>query len=715
MATGGFQELAEDLECPICMGELDIPKVLQCKHVFCAGCLQKWLCGNKLVCPICRHEQILGKKLGISDLPEPLIISKLQEKITKFLSANLDMGPLSRTCEFCDDKAIYFCPICQENLCDACTRSHSKDQMTKTHQLTLITRWTVCSKHTSRFKTGYCEQCRVGLCGVCKKMQHANHTVVDIRDESLIKDKTNALQSFKNDRRASNGSMDLNAYNDELNVFVNTLRKQCKEAEMRLEKLRNDVNTTIDELKTGLRQHLVSEEKKIAIHKADIDDIRATRDSLLTFIDDILQRNSAPDIVMAADELPDISNNTSPVPPKSKQPEIADYNIIIQSIKDLVEYKKQVCPAVHSSLHRSNISGSKSTDAIPRTKRDEVIMIPTAALSSSKPLSVCASVVSINKVAISPVIPHLPVDLVGPGARSREGSGSKIAWDDTVPSPQPPVSREYTQVWEVKPGGNNTVDVVWDEKESVWWMRKYGGGLYKYDMGRSLVARVGERVLNGWGHICIDTKCGLLVTTDSATRVVCMRKSGEVVKEITLPGCGQLSDITYCPHRDVYVVSDVSRHCVWFVDHMWGIVVQQLGSPGTGDNQFHCPLFICDQPINHNTCHIIVSDDNNHCIKVFSHTGEFIRKFGSKGYGDRQLIHPRGVCVDGQGRIIVCDTDSSRIVRYWWDEGEKWEVILNTQQLKGSKPWCVSMTPDGRHLVVGMWGSPVYRCYSCGP
>ena len=185
MATSGFKELAGDLECPICLGELDIPKVLQCKHVFCAGCLQKWLRGNKLVCPICRYEQICDKKSGISDLPEPLIISKLQEKITKFLSANLDTGPLSRTCEFCDGKATYFCAICQENLCDACTIAHSKDEMTKTHKLTSITRWTVCSKHTSRFKAGYCEQCKVGICGLCEKMEHANHTVVDIRNERL--------------------------------------------------------------------------------------------------------------------------------------------------------------------------------------------------------------------------------------------------------------------------------------------------------------------------------------------------------------------------------------------------------------------------------------------------------------------------------------------------------------------------------------------------
>ena len=735
MATGGFKELAEDLECPICMGELDIPKVLQCKHVFCAGCLQKWLHGNKLVCPVCRYEHIFDKKSGISDLPEPLIISKLQEKITKFLSANLDMGPLSRTCEYCDGKATHFCPKCIENLCDACTKLHSKDDMTKAHKLTLITRWTVCSKHTSRFKTGYCEQCKVGLCGVCKKMEHANHTVVDIQDERLINDKTNTLKNYKKQSTLFKVSTSFNAYKDELNQFMKTLQKQCTEAEVRLEKLRQELNTTIDELQTGLRQHLAAEEKKMVMHKAEIDDIRVTRDSLFTFIDDVLQRNSAPDIVMAADELPDVSDNTAPVPPMCKQLLISDYDKIIQSVKDLVKYKKQTCTAVLSSGHRS-VADVKPKMSDVDIKAPEPR--PAVALSSTKPSpvpvrvkggtsrglvvtskvdtasgrSVSAGVTHAAHTGSSSVSPPLSAVTVGVGARSKKGGG-KIAWDDKVPVPQSHVSREYTQVWEVNPGGS-THDVIWDEKESVWWMRATSGGLYKYDMGGSLVTIVGERVLNGWGHVCIDTTRGLLVTTDYATRVVCMRKSGKQVKEITVPGCGHLRGITYCPHRDVYVLSDIRKHCLWFIDSDSGQVVQQLGSGGTGDNQFSSPYFILCQSINHNTCHIIVSDSNNYCIKLFSHTGEFIRKFGSKGSGDRQLRNPGGVCVDGQGRVVVCDSDNKRVVRYWWDEGEKWEVILNTQQLQGSVPCCVSMSHDGRHLVVGMWGS-LYRFYSCGP
>ena len=132
--------------------------------------------------------------------------------------------------------------------------------------------------------------------------------------------------------------MEFNAYKDDLDQFMKTLQK-------------------------------------MVIHKAEIDDIRATRDSLLTLIDDVLQRNSASDIVMAADELPHISDNTS-VPPTYKQPEIADYHIIIQSVRDLVKHKRQVCTTGYSSSHRTNgsYSGIKSVSAMSKDHRDDVVV-----------------------------------------------------------------------------------------------------------------------------------------------------------------------------------------------------------------------------------------------------------------------------------------------------------------------------------------------------
>ena len=722
MATAGFQELAEDLECPICLGELDIPKVLPCKHVFCAGCLQKWLHGNKLVCPVCRYEHIFSKNTAIKDLPEPLIITRLQEKITQFLSASQETGPVSRECGFCKGAAIHFCSTCNENLCNACTKKHSISKRTNGHMTTQVSKWTVCSLHQSKLTVGYCKQCKVGLCGLCMNMEHADHDVVDVNDKTLIHDKTSVLKSYQKHHAKH---MDYNAYKDELNLFMKKLQKQCNETEIRLEKLRTELNAAIDELKTGLRQHLAAEEKKMVIHKAEIDDIRATRDSLFTFIDDVLQRNSAPDIVMAADELPDISDNTAPVPPICKQPEIAEYDIIIQSIKDLVQYKRQLCNIIPPSGHRANVTGTESTVVNPRVKivhalisDPEPVLGPFVALSPSTPslapdiLESTASPSNVFTFDDSSLSPTLSAGPVGVGARSKKGGGGKIAWDDTVPSPQPPVSREYTQVWEVNPGGN-THDVIWDEKESLWWMRTNNGGLYKYNMEGSLVDRVGGRALQGLGRICIDTKRGLLVTPDNNKTVVCIRKSGEWVKDIIIPGCGCLRGIIYCPHRDVYVVSDTDKHCLWFLDSQNGRVIKQLGSKASGDGRFNWPGFLCHKSIDDNSCHIVVSVGKSKCIKVFSNTGEFLSK--SKGSGEGQLIYPCGVCVDCKGRVVVCDKGNNKVLRYWWDEGEKWEVILNAQQLQGSVPWCVSMTPDGRHLVVGMFGSPVSRCYSCGP
>ena len=93
---------------------------------------------------------------------------------------------------------------------------------------------------------------------------------------------------------------------------------------------------------------------------------------------------------------------------------------------------------------------------------------------------------------------------------------------------------------------------------------------------------------------------------------------------------------------------------------------------------------------------------SNHCISVYTASGDYIRRFGSKGSWDRQLSRPYGVCVDGSGRVVVCDGGNKRVVRYWWQRDvEQWDVILTPQQLGGRFPLSVQITPDS-HIVVGI-------------
>ena len=101
--------------------------------------------------------------------------------------------------------------------------------------------------------------------------------------------------------------------------------------------------------------------------------------------------------------------------------------------------------------------------------------------------------------------------------------------------------------------------------------------------------------------------------------------------------------------RSAVVVLDCSAQCIHFFSRD-GILLTSCVTQGY---QQHCvvhdPYFFCiDESGN-----IILSDRQNHLIKILSHSGELIQTLGEKGKGKGQLIHPKGVCVSKSGIIFV--------------------------------------------------------------
>ncbi len=58
---------------------------------------------------------------------------------------------------------------------------------------------------------------------------------------------------------------------------------------------------------------------------------------------------------------------------------------------------------------------------------------------------------------------------------------------------------------------------------------------------------------------------------------------------------------------------------------------------------------------------IIVADSRNERIQVFSSSGVFLKKFGTKGTGPGELDRPSGVCISPEGYIIVVDFGNNRV------------------------------------------------------
>ncbi|MCK4830739.1 6-bladed beta-propeller, partial [bacterium] len=59
----------------------------------------------------------------------------------------------------------------------------------------------------------------------------------------------------------------------------------------------------------------------------------------------------------------------------------------------------------------------------------------------------------------------------------------------------------------------------------------------------------------------------------------------------------------------------------------------------------------------------VTNEDRNTVIK-FDSNGDYVKKWGSYGYGDYQFISPHDVAVDSQGNIYVVDHGNHRIVKY---------------------------------------------------
>ena len=71
----------------------------------------------------------------------------------------------------------------------------------------------------------------------------------------------------------------------------------------------------------------------------------------------------------------------------------------------------------------------------------------------------------------------------------------------------------------------------------------------------------------------------------------------------------------------------------------WGVAINQMGE-------------------------VVVSDDDRHCVSVFSPSGVKLRSFGSHGSGHGQFENPDGVAVDGEGNILVADFNNHRIQKF---------------------------------------------------
>ncbi len=82
------------------------------------------------------------------------------------------------------------------------------------------------------------------------------------------------------------------------------------------------------------------------------------------------------------------------------------------------------------------------------------------------------------------------------------------------------------------------------------------------------------------------------------------------------------------------------------------------GTKGSGPGQLSYPRGLAA-----NEHEVVVADDDNHRVEVFTTEGAYVAEAGSQGTGPGQFGFPYGVALDAAGDVYVADDLNHRVVK----------------------------------------------------
>ena len=157
-----------------------------------------------------------------------------------------------------------------------------------------------------------------------------------------------------------------------------------------------------------------------------------------------------------------------------------------------------------------------------------------------------------------------------------------------------------------------------------------------------------------WG-LSLDST-GNVIVADTGNKLIKMfTPDGRFVMKIG--GHRSLSSPVHCVQFGKYlIVSDRDEHCIK-VFNREGHFQYMFGKNGKQQGEFINPGYLSVTPSNH----LFVCDYINHRVQVFELNGKFIWKFGAEGTKLGELNKPLSVAMLSNGQIVVADQCNHRI------------------------------------------------------
>ena len=207
--------------------------------------------------------------------------------------------------------------------------------------------------------------------------------------------------------------------------------------------------------------------------------------------------------------------------------------------------------------------------------------------------------------------------------------------------------------------------------------------------------------------MCFDLKRDLLLVA-SGQFIIRTTRQGEKPrlghnKVVYVSKAKAIGSVAHHLEKDRYVITDLERNAVLIVDPESGKVMSKVKSTSGH------PVFVtcCKMA----TVDLLATTDQD-SIELLNRKGEAKGTLGSHGREGEQLRKPGGTCVDGKGRLVVCDCQNKRVVRYTPCTGNRgdpsnhgngqdwgWECVLSPDHTCGRCPAHVDISTTGDMIV----------------
>ena len=163
-----------------------------------------------------------------------------------------------------------------------------------------------------------------------------------------------------------------------------------------------------------------------------------------------------------------------------------------------------------------------------------------------------------------------------------------------------------------------------------------------------------SQLLNPWG-LSLDSTGNVIVADTGNKLIKIFTPHGKFVTKIG--GKGSFSFPIHCVQcGEYFIVSDSNEHCIKVLNGE-GHFQYKFGKEGEGDGEFNCPRFLSVTQ----SKHLLVCDRSNHRVQVFELDGKFVGKFGTNGNKLGEFNVPFSVAVLSNDQIVVCDKNNHRI------------------------------------------------------